>query len=74
MNGDRMGDRIYDEFVGRGVDYGEIARMPLKMMASQIAELRRDARRQEGGERDGYGSSREIARAIRSYARGQEND
>jgi len=43
-------------------------------MASQIAELRRDARRCEGGERDGYGSSQEIARAIREYARSQGDD
>jgi hypothetical protein len=67
MNGDRM----YDLFVGRGVDYAEIAQMPLRRMASQIADMRQDARRQEGGERDGYGSSREIARAIRDYAREQ---
>lgn len=67
-------DRMYDLFVGRGVDYGEIARMPLRMMASQIASLRQDGRRREGGEQDGYGSSREIARAIRDYARSQSND
>ena len=68
------GDRMFDLFVGRGVGFTEIAHMPLRVMASQIAGLRRDARRCEGSERDGYGSSREIARAIREYARGQGDE
>ena len=68
------GDGAYDLFVGRGVGFIEIAQMPLRVMASQIADMRRIAREFEDGEPDGYGSSREIARAIREYARSQGDD
>ena len=62
---------MWELFVGRGVTYGEIARMPLKLMARQIAELRRDERTHTG-EPDGLGRSYDIAKSVRSYAQSQE--